>query len=150
MLDRVNSDPTFVERIITGDETCVHEFDMQTGQQSSEWRTKDESNPKKPRQSRSKVKVMLIVFFDIRGFVHHEFVPEGQTVNKEYYSWILHDDNAPSHRATLVTEFKTINATNTIDQLPYSPDLAPCDFFLFPKLKLPLRGTHFESIEAIK
>jgi len=73
-------------------------------------------NRKKPRQSRSKVKMMLIVFFDIRGLVHHEFVPTGQTVNKEYYlavlkrlrekirqkrsklwknnSWILHNDNA--------------------------------------------------------
>ena len=30
------------------------------------------------------------------------------------------------------------------------PDLAPCDFFLFPKLKYPLRGTHHESIEAIR
>lgn len=172
MLDRVDSDPTFIERIITGDETWVYEFDMQTSQQASEWRTKNEPKPKKPRQSRSKVKVMLIVFFDIRGLVHHEFVPEGLTVNKEYYlavlkrlrekirqkrpelwinnSWIFHDDNAPSHRAAIVTEFKAKNATNTIDQPPYSPDLAPSDYFLFPKLKLPLRGTRFESIESIK
>nr|APL98288.1 putative DD34D transposase [Bactrocera tryoni] len=172
MLDRANSDPTFMESIITADETWVYEFDMQTSQQSSEWREKNEPKPKKPRQSRSKIKVMLIVFFDIRGLVHHEFVPEGQTVNKEFYlavlrrlrenirrkrpelwknnSWILHDDNAPSHRATIVTEFKAKNAMNTIDQPPYSPDLAPCDFFLFPKLKLPLRGTRFQSIEEIK
>ena len=33
---------------------------------------------------------------------------------------------------------------------PYSPDMAPADFFLFPKLKLPLRGTRFQSIEDIK
>jgi len=172
MLDRCNSDPTFMKRIITGDETWVYEYDMQTSQQASEWRGKDESKPKKPRQSRSKVKVMLIVFFDIRGVVHYEFVPQGQTVNKEYYlgvmrrlrerickkrpdlwannSWILHDDNAPSHRATIVTDFLAKNSTNVLEQPPYSPDLAPCDFFLFPKLKLPLRGTRFESIEAIK
>ena len=36
------------------------------------------------------------------------------------------------------------------DSDPYSPDMAPCDFFLFPRLKLPLRGTRFETIEAIK
>ena len=35
-------------------------------------------------------------------------------------------------------------------QQPYSPDLARWDFFLFPKLKYPLRGTRHESIEAIK
>ena len=56
---------------------------MQTGQQSSEWRTKDEPKPKVPRQSRSEVKVMLIVFFDICGLVHQEYVPEGQAVNKK-------------------------------------------------------------------
>ena len=38
MLERVNSDPTFMKRIVTGDETWVYEFDMQTSQQASEWR----------------------------------------------------------------------------------------------------------------
>ena len=32
----------------------------------------------------------------------------------------------------------------------YSPDLAPCDFFLFPKLKGMIKGTRFEGVEAIK
>ena len=115
---------------------------------------------------------MLIVFFDYLGVVHFEYVPEGQTVNKEYYltvlrrlrdairrkrpdlwkdnSWILHDDNAPSHRARIINEFKAKHSIITVDHPPYSPDLAPCDFFLFPKLKLPLRGTRFESIDDIK
>ena len=78
-----------MERIITGDETWVYKFNIQTSQQSSEWQTRGEPKLKKPSQSRSKVKVMLIVFFDIRGMVHHEFVPEGQTVNKEYYLAVL-------------------------------------------------------------
>jgi len=47
-------------------------------------------------------------------------------------SWILHDDNVPSHKAAMVTEFKVTIATNTIDQPPYSPDLTPCDFSCFP------------------
>ena len=42
---------------------------------------------------------------------------------------------------------KTKNWTNIIEQLPYSPDMAPADFFIFPKLKLPLRGTRFQSTE---
>ena len=37
------------------------------------------------RQAQSNVKVMLTVFFDFNGIVHHEFLPRGQTVNKEYY-----------------------------------------------------------------
>ncbi|KAJ8704018.1 hypothetical protein PYW07_013312 [Mythimna separata] len=127
MLERVSSDPTFMKRIVTGDETWVYEFDMQTSPQASEWRLPTEPKPKKTRQSRSKVKVMLTVFFDYRGVVHSEFLPEGLTVNKEYYlsvmrrlreqirrkrpdlwkenSCILHHDNAPSHKAIIVNEF---------------------------------------------
>jgi len=37
-----------------------------------------------------------------------------------------------------------------LDHSPYSPDLAPCDFYLFPKVKSALKGTRFESIEAVK
>ena len=49
-----------------------------------------------------------------------------------------------------VTEFKAKNTTNTIDQPPYSLDLAPCDFFPFTKQKFPLRGSRFNLIEAIE
>lgn len=169
MLKRVNFDPTFIKRIVTGDERWVYEFDMQTSQQALEWRLPTEPKPKKPRQSRSKVKVMLTVFFDYRGVVHSEFLPEDQTVNKEYYlsvmrrlreqirrkrpdlwkenSWVLHHDNAPSHKAIIVNEFLAKNSTNTIKQPPYSPDMTPADFFFLPKLKLPLRGTRFQSIK---
>jgi len=46
--------------------------------------------PKKKAQiSRSKIKVMLIVFFDWKGNVHHEFVPRGQMVNKQLYQKVL-------------------------------------------------------------
>jgi hypothetical protein len=40
---------------------------------------------KKVRQVKTKVKSMLIVFFDIKGIVHKEFVLAGQTVNSAYY-----------------------------------------------------------------
>jgi hypothetical protein len=33
---------------------------------------------------------------------------------------------------------------------PYSPDLTPCDFFLFPKMKLKLKGHQFDTIEEIQ
>jgi hypothetical protein len=38
---------------------------------------------------RSKVKVLLTVFFDYRGIVHHSYAPEGQTINKEYYLEVI-------------------------------------------------------------
>ena len=50
-------------------------------------------------------------------------------------------------RLIIVNEFLAKNSTNIIEKLPYSPDMAPADFFLFPKLKLPLRGIRFQSIE---
>ena len=55
----------------------------------------------------------------------------------------------PFHKAIIVNEFLAKTSANIIEQPPYSPDMAPADFFLFPKLKLPLRGTRFQSIEDI-
>ena len=45
---------------------------------------------------------------------------------------------------------KAKNSTNIIEQPPYSPDMAPADFILFPKVKLPLRGTRFQSTKDLK
>jgi hypothetical protein len=36
-----------------------------------------------------------------------------------------------------------------LKHIPHSPPLAPCDSFLFPKLKSSLKGTHFQSVEDI-
>ncbi|KAG7171883.1 GVQW3-like 1 [Homarus americanus] len=52
-------------------------------------RTSTEDDPKSRSQSRSNVEVMLIVFFDWKGVVHHEFVPRGHTVNKKFYLEVL-------------------------------------------------------------
>ncbi|KAG5308118.1 MOS1T transposase, partial [Acromyrmex insinuator] len=64
--------------------------------------------------------------------------------------WLLHHDNAPSHTSLVVRDHFAKNSTHIIPQPPYSPDLAPCDFWLFSKLKRPLRGHRFEPIEEIK
>ena len=50
---------------------------------------KGSPRPKKARMSRSKIKVMLVVFFDWKGIVLHEFVPRGQVVNKQLYQEVL-------------------------------------------------------------
>lgn len=47
-------------------------------------------------------------------------------------------------------DFLAKNNTTIMPQPPYSPDLAPCDFFLFPKLKRPMKGRRFATIEEIK
>ena len=65
-------------------------------------------------------------------------------------SWFLHHDNAPACNALSICKFLAKNNINVLDQLPYSLDLAPCNFFLFPKLKKVIKGMHFEVVEAIK
>ena len=64
--------------------------------------------------------------------------------------FIPHKLNATSHRSTLVTDFLTRNRILTINHSPYSPDMAPCDFYLFGKLHLAMKGKRFASVEAIQ
>jgi len=93
----------------------------------------------------------LLTFFDIKGSVHYEFVPTGQTVNQVYYlevlerlrekvrrkrpeifannSWILHYYNAPAHTALPVREFLATKQITVSEHPAYSPDLASSDFF---------------------
>ena len=100
--------------------------------------------------------------------IYMHWVPTEQTVNKEYYvevlrefrkrflgkrpalfksgQWHFHQDNAPVHNSTLITDYLTKIGIKTVPQLPYSPDLDPCDFWLFPKL----RGCRYERIEEMK
>ena len=63
---------------------------------------------------------------------------------------MLHHDNAPAHNALSIRQFLAEKNVAVLDQPPYSPDLAPCDFFLFPKLKEVIKGTHFSDVETIK
>ena len=107
-------------------------------------------------------------FFDSTGMIYMHCVPTGQTVNKEYYvevlgefrksyrrkrpavfksgQWHFHQDKAPVHNSILVTDYLTKMGIKTVPQPPYSPDLAPGDFWLFPKL----RGCRYETIEEMK
>ena len=50
----------------------------------SQWKHPEEPGLRKARQVRSNVKVLLTVFFDCNGVMHHEFLPQVRTVNKEY------------------------------------------------------------------
>ena len=155
LLENARDNPFFLSSIITGDESWVYGYDPETKAQSSVWKHPDSSRPKKARQVQSKTKVLLTVFFDLKGILHHEYAPEGQTVNKEYYlqvlrhlrdavrrkrpelcatrNWKLHHDNAPAHVAQLIQNFLAKHGIENIQHSPYSPDLSPPDFFLFPK-----------------
>jgi transposase len=172
LLHRVSVDENFLKTIVTGDETWVYGCDVETKAHSSQWVGQGSPRPKKARMSQSNLKVMLVVFFDWQGVIHYEFVPRGQTVNNELYvavlkhlreavrrkrpqlwtnqSWVLHHDNAPAHLSFLVCNFLAKNEMTVVPQPPYSPDLAPANFFLFPKLKSSLKGRCFDTFDKIQ
>ena len=107
-------------------------------------------------------------FFDSTGMMYMHWVPTGQAVNKEYYVevlrefrkrfcrkkpalfksglWHFHQDNTPVHNSILVIDYLTKIGIKTVLHPPYSPALAPCDIWLFSKL----RGCHYETIEEMK
>jgi len=86
LLNMINGDKNFLDKVTTGDESWRFAYDPET---SSEWVGEHSPRPKKLRFQKSKVKTMLIEFLDSQGIVHKEFVQEGCTVNAEYYKGVL-------------------------------------------------------------
>ena len=64
--------------------------------------------------------------------------------------WQLHHDNTPTHVSHLMQRFLVKHQITQVTQPPYSPDLVPGDFWLFPKLKSPLKGKRFQTDDDIK
>ena len=64
--------------------------------------------------------------------------------------WHFQQDNAPVYESILVADYLTKMGIKTVPHRPYSPDLAPCDFCLFPKIKENLRGCRYETIEEME
>jgi hypothetical protein len=142
----------FLKSITTGVETRVYGYNRETKMQSSQCVGKNSSRPKKAQGVKSNVKVMLTVFFDIKGVVHHESLCQGQTVNCWYYpevpkrvrenvrrkrpqlqrnnSSFLHHDNVPAYAMLLIRDFLANTNTTVFPQPPYSPDLAAADFLI--------------------
>ena len=67
LLERLEMEHNFLDKVITGDESWVFEYDPETKRQSAECHTKNSPRPKKARMSKSKVKTLIMVFFDCRG-----------------------------------------------------------------------------------
>ena len=61
---------------------------------------------------------------------------------------LIHD-NASAHKCVLVQDFFKEEKVVQLSHPPYSPDLSPCDFFLFPLLKKTLFGRRYESRSAL-
>ena len=172
MIKLINSDPAVLDALVTCNESWIYCFDPETKRQSSQWKHAGSPRPKKARQIKSTHKLLMIPFFDSIGMIYMHWVPTGQTVNKKYYvevlrefrkrfrqkrpalfksgQWHFNQDNTTVHNSILVTDYLTKMGIKTVPHPPYSPDLAPCDFWLFPKLKENLRGSRYETIGEMK
>ena len=159
----------FTGTLITADETWVRHYEPETRRESMEYRHPESPRPKKLKISRSSNKLMLSVFWDARGVIHSEYAPKGTTINSTRYietlkrlknrvrrvrpdtqQLVLQHDNARPHVSASTTEaVKRLNI-EVVTHPPYSPDLAPCDYHMFPKLKEHLRGRQFSSDEEVK
>ena len=161
----------FLERIVTGDETMVLYHDPTTKKESMEWRRPDENRPIKAKVAGSKKKIMASIFWDCEGILLIDSKEPNTTVNAAYYASLLHKlrdaikekrrgklsknilllhDNAPVHKAQVAQAAIRECGFTEIDHPPYSPDLAPSDFFLFKNLKKELRGKKFQNDEDLK
>jgi len=124
------------------------------------------SAPQKFRVQKSAGKFLASIFWDQDGILHIDYLPKGQTINADNYSsllvqmkYILKEkrrgkftkgvsflhDNAPAHRALVTLKKLAYLGFQCLDHPPYSPDLAPSEYHLFPGLKIQLKGHHFSS-----
>ena len=172
MVELINSDPVVLDALVICDESWIYCYDPETKRQSSQWKHAGSPRPKKAKQSKTTHKLLMITFFHSTGMIYMHWVLTRQTVNKEYYvevlrefrkrfcqkrptlfksdQWHFHQGNAPAHNSILVTDYLTKMGIKTVPHRPYSPDLAPCDFGLFPKLKEKHRGSRYETIVEMK
>jgi len=109
---------------------------------------------------------MATVFWDSQGVIYIDYLEKGKTVTGLCYAELsgrfaaelqkirphlakkkvlFHHDNAPDHTSALAKAKLVEFGYELLPNPPYSPDLAPCDFFLFPNWKKSLAGQKFAS-----
>jgi hypothetical protein len=69
VLEKIEEDPDFLNSVVACDETWLFQYDPGTKRQSVQWKTTHSPRPKKARMSKSMIKTMLVVFFDIQGII---------------------------------------------------------------------------------
>jgi len=140
---------------------------MTRKQSNNQWNGGIEANPapKKIRVQKSTGKVLASIFFGNQdGILLTDYLPKGQTINAEYYSSLLvqlkdiwkekcrwkfakgvlfSHDIAPAHRALATQTKLAYRGFQYLDHPPYSADMAPSDYHLFPGLKKKFESSPF-------
>ena len=137
--------------IVTGDESCIYAYETKSKQQLPVWLFQDEPNPTKVACARSFCKQMIACFCGKTGHVSIVPLEQRRIVNSRWYTTIclpvvfqeirkincrsritIHHDNASSHTSAQTIAFLSTQNIDLMSHPPYSPDLAPNDFFSFP------------------
>lgn len=163
--------PRRLSDVVTGDECWISFFTMKDKQSNMVWLTEDEPRPDVLKTGFRSRKRMFTIFFNSQGVVAVDILPEGSTVTAKYYTetvlpavleerrqrartrhgarLLLHHDNAAPHTAAATQAFLEQQGVQLLPHPPYSPDLAPCDFWLFPKVKSAISGRPFSRIQDL-
>ena len=164
-------DPHRLEETVTGDETWICHFQPDSKAKNKVCVSSEGDRPVIVRQCKTSNRMLYAIFFDSKGPVLQNPVPRGSSVTGKFYREsvftelvdfyqkcrphtsvcginLLHD-NAPAHKSAMVQEYLKESVLNVLDHPPYSPDLSPCDFWLFPIVKEMLAGHRFESRRGI-
>ena len=160
-----------LESVVTDDETMVLYYDPLSKRESMEWRKPGEAPPRKAKVTQSAKKIMTTIFWDCRGIMLTDFKERNSTVNTAYYASLLHKlrdtikekrrgmlrrgvhlihDNAPVHTVAVAKAAVKECGFEEIEHPPYSPDLAPSDYYLFSELKKDLWGKKSDDDEEVK
>ena len=151
--------------IVTGDKTWVYQYYPETKQQSEVWVFPGGNPPVKFKRNRSGSKQMIACFFAKFGHVATIQLENRKTSTADWYvnhflptkfqAWckrrprsgvrglLLHHDNASALTAAVTLDFLVASSVQLVTYPSYSPDLAPCDWFLFPSVKRQLMGKQF-------
>ncbi len=168
-VETADGDPNFLKSVVSGNESWCYMYNLQTKQQSAVWLSLGASRAANVRRQKSKMKSLLITFFNSKSLLHHKFIPLRQMITSTVYlavmkclmrhicqvwpeyrkagCWSLLRDNAPAHTTTIPMRYYAANVLSRPP--PYSPNLALANFFLFPKIKLKMKDIFFENIPAI-
>ena len=160
-------DPRRLEMIVTGDETWIYHFQPDSKARNKVWVSSEGDRPVIAGRCKTSNRMLYAILFDSKGPVLHIPVPKGSSVSGKFYREsvltqlvdfyqkrrlctsvrgikLLHD-NVPAHKSAMVQEYLKESRLNVLNHPPYIPDLSPCDFWLFPRLKEMLAGHRFES-----
>jgi histone-lysine N-methyltransferase SETMAR len=152
--------------IITGDESY---FDF-TNKSGSRWYLEGEKREIVGKLSKKSEKAMVTVFISKNGPEFLNVLPIGTHVNSDIFlneiikplikklkkkyrndKILLHFDNARPHFSKKCLKYFNSHNIELLPHPPYSPDLSPCDFFLFDPLKKKMVGKTFKShLEIMK